>query len=69
MPAHKNHTQTFAALTYSEQAKSINALMADCSKAVQAHMRKARNENRDVDGVKEKCLNQVRRLLNRIEEY
>jgi hypothetical protein len=71
MPAHKNHLKNFynppPSLTYSEQAKSINAAMAWCSKAMRAHMRKAREEDRDVDAVKEKCINQVRRLLTRVE--
>lgn len=70
MPAHKNHMRNFAephGLTYSEQAKSFNAAMAWCSKAMRAHVRRAGEEDRDVDAVRAKCVSQVRRLLERIE--
>jgi hypothetical protein len=66
MPAHKNHTKIFERLTYAEQAKSINAAMAWCSKAIKAHLRKARAEGRNDIAVKNKCVNQVSRLLSRI---
>lgn len=70
MPAHKNHTRDFdgrLGLTYSEQAKSINAAMAWCSKAMRAHIRRASDEGRDVDAVRAKCVSQVRRLLERVD--
>ena len=65
-PAHKNHTKKFERLTYAEQAKSINAAMSWCSKAIKAHLRKARAEDRDDVAVKNKCVNQVNRLLGRV---
>ena len=67
MKAHKDHTRDFEDLTYAEQAKSINAEMAYLPKAVRAHLRKAQNEARDTNAVRQKCLNQVQRLLRRIE--
>lgn len=67
MAAHKNHTEDFAGLTYSDQAKSINATLSTCGKAVRAHMRRASIEGREVADVRAKCIRQVRRLLARIE--
>jgi hypothetical protein len=64
LKAHKDHTKYFKDLTYAEQAKSINAIMANLSKTVRAHMRKAKDKNK----AKQKCLNQVKRLLKRIEK-
>lgn len=69
MAAHKNHTRNFAdpnGLTYAEQAKSINAAMVWCTKAVTAHMRTAAAEGRDAEAVRNKCMSQVERLLSRI---
>ncbi len=68
MKAHKDHTKDFEDMTYAEQAKSINAEMAYLPKAVRAHIRKAQNETRNTNTVKQKCINQVRRLLQRIEK-
>lgn len=67
MKAHKDHTRDFEDLTYAEQAKSINAEMAYLPKAVRAHLRKAQNKERDTNAVKQKCINQVQRMLRRIE--
>ncbi len=67
-PAHKKHTKDFDGLTYSEQAKSINAAMAWCSKAMRAHLRRAQADGRDIDAVRVKCLNQLNRLLSRVSK-
>lgn len=67
MPAHKQHTEDFEGLTFAEQAKSINATMAYATKAIRAHLRRAARENRSVRPVHDKCIRQVRRLLQRIE--
>ncbi len=68
LPAHKNHNKTFDELTFSEQAKSINANMAYCGKAMLAHLRRARKEKRDVEAVRDKCENQLKRLLVRVSK-
>lgn len=67
--AHKSHTKTFGELTFGEQAKSLNAAMAWCSKAVNAHILKA-NEERGQDAAataQKKCIGQLVRLLARVE--
>ncbi len=67
MKAHKDHTKDFEDLTYAEQANSINAEMAYLPKAIRAHLRKAESEGRNKSTVRQKCINQVQRLLQRIE--
>jgi hypothetical protein len=67
MKAHKDHTRDFEELTFAEQAKSINAEMAYLPKAVRAHLRKAQTEGRNRNVVRQKCVNQVQRLLQRLE--
>ncbi len=67
MPAHKGHTEYFEGLSFAEQAKSINATMAYASKAIKAHLRKAKIEKRNIRSVHDKCIGQVSRLLQRIE--
>lgn len=67
--AHKSHTKTFGELTFAEQANSLNAAMAWCSKAANAHILKA-NEERGQDAAataKNKCIRQLARLLARVE--
>jgi hypothetical protein len=68
MPAHRNHTSTFEDLTFAGQAKSLNSTMAYTTKAIRAHLRRARLDERDVDAVRRKCINQVQRLLRRVQE-
>jgi hypothetical protein len=65
--AHKNHTKDFEDLTYAEQARSINATMAYLTKAIKAHLKKAENVRRTKEVVKQKCMKQAERLLDRIK--
>lgn len=67
MKAHKNHTKDFEELTYVEQARSINATMAYLPKAIRAHLRKEENERPGKNQVRQKCIKQAVRLLDRIK--
>jgi len=69
MKAHQSHTKDFEELTYDEQAKSINAQMANLGKAINAHLRKAESEGREVEDVRKKCIGQANNLVQRIYEY
>ena len=64
---HKNDTQTFDGLTFPGQAKSINAQLSTLTRAVRAHIRKAREEGLVYSKTKKKCSDQVQRLLDRID--
>ncbi len=63
---HQGDTKTFEELTFAEQAKATNIRVVGLERSIRAHVRRATHEGRDVDGVREKCINQVRRLLNRL---
>lgn len=62
MPEHKNHTKTFAELTFAEQAKSINAMLNNVAAAMRLHIRTSQQPAR----TQNKCLGQIRRMMNRI---
>jgi hypothetical protein len=64
---HKNDTQTFDGLTFPGQAKSINAQLSTLTRAIRAHIRKARERGRDHEQTRAKCIAQVNRLRQRIE--
>lgn len=63
---HQGHTKTFEELTFSEQAKSINAQIVVLQRAIRAHIRRAGAEGRSQMEVGNKCRSQVSRLLARI---
>ena len=64
---HKNDTRTFEGLTFQEQARSINAQLSTLTRAVRAHVRRARQHGRDHEEARAKCIAQVNRLRERIE--
>ncbi len=64
---HKNDTRTFEGLTFQGQAKSINAQLSTLTRAVRAHVRRARQEGRDHEQTRAKCIAQVSRLRERIQ--
>ncbi len=66
MNAHRDHKEDFRNLTYAEQAKSISAQIANLSKSIRAHIRQAKLEGRNMDTVRQKCVGQVQRLLDRL---
>lgn len=63
---HQGDTKTFDELTYAEQAKSINAQIVEIQRSIAAHLRRAGTEGRDVQSARRKCINQLRRLLDRV---
>ena len=63
---HQNRTKTFDELTFSEQAKSINAQIVVLQRSIRAHLRRATLENRALAVVQNKCRAQVQRLLARL---
>ena len=65
MKSHKNNSQTFEELTYAEQASSISAQILALEKAMLAHERRAREENRDVAEKHTKLIEQVQNMLKR----
>jgi hypothetical protein len=66
MKSHQNNSKTFEELTYAEQAKSISAQILSLERAIIAHKRRAAAENRNVTETHTKLVEQVERLLNRI---
>jgi len=65
MKEHKKHTKTFEELSYAEQAKSISAQIRSLEKAINANIRKAKNENKILPN--EKRIEQVERLVQRLK--
>ncbi len=63
---HQGDTKTFGELTFAEQAKAINIRVVGLERSVRAHLRRAAQQGRDVEAVRRKCINQLRRLLNRL---
>lgn len=61
---HKNNTKTFEELTFSEQAKSINATINQIQSAMLYHI----NHSSEKEKTRDKCLLQTTRLLNRLIE-
>lgn len=63
---HQGDTKTFEELTFAGQAKAINVRVVGLKRHIQAHLRRARSERRNVDQVNQKCINQIKRLLNQL---
>ena len=59
-------TATFGDLTFKEQSQSITASINSLERMINSHIRRAREENRDVNDIREKRLEQVQRMINRI---
>jgi hypothetical protein len=60
---HKKDTRTFAELTFSEQAQSINATILYMKRAVLAHLRWAHKEGRNTAETVCKCERQFSSLV------
>ena len=65
---HKDDTKTFTELTFGEQARSINAHIVQLQQSIRAHLKRAESEGRDAGRVRDKCTNQLRRLLDRVSK-
>jgi hypothetical protein len=59
---HKKNTRDFGELTFSEQAKSINAEILYLKRAVQAHVRRGLQDGRDATATLQKCERQFSTL-------
>jgi hypothetical protein len=68
MPAHKNRSIGFGDESFSEQAKTINQAIANLGKMIEAHILRSDADGRHpVVRVRQKCVNQLQRLLVRVE--
>ncbi len=65
---HKDDTKDFNELDFGEQARSINAHIVVLQRSIAAHLKRAESEGRDAGRVRDKCTNQLRRLLSRISK-
>jgi len=63
---HGKEELTFEDLSFAGQAKSINGQIRVLEKSILANIRKAEQENRDIPEIKKTKINQLLRLLNRI---
>lgn len=63
---HQGDTKTFEELTFAEQAKAINIRVVGLERSVRAHMRRASQEGRNTGQVRQKCVEQLHRLLQRL---
>lgn len=59
--------KTFEQLSYSDQAKTLNAQIQIIEKGLNAHFRKGNNENKDITSSKEKYIIQLRKLIEKLE--
>ncbi len=64
-PPNGEPTATFEELNFAEQAKSISATINTLGRMIDSNIRRATQENRDVDEIKRKRLDQVQRMINR----
>jgi hypothetical protein len=59
-------TATFEELNFKEQAQSITAWINTLERMINSHIRRAREESRDIDNIRERRLEQVQRMITRI---
>ncbi len=60
---HKNRTKTFEELTFQEQAKVISMTALQFRKQLRAHLKRAKEEQRDVKQIREARLDLLRRIV------
>jgi hypothetical protein len=66
---HKSDTKTFNELNWSEQSKSITATILQVEKVVKAHLKRAYKDGEDIENTRDKCLNQLMRMVRRLQQY
>lgn len=59
-------TATFEELNFKEQSQSITATINTLERMINSHLRRARQEDRDVDDIRTRRLEQVQRMINRM---
>lgn len=60
---HGKDENTFEELSYSKQASSLNAEIQYLKKALNAHFRKGKEENKDIDSSKYSYKNQLLKII------
>jgi hypothetical protein len=63
---HQRGTKAFKALTFKQQALSINGGIANLEKAIRYHARTGATPLRLEKEIREKCIKQVERLAKRL---
>ena len=64
--AHQNGLSEFRDLDFAEQAKSISALTNGLGRSINANLRAGASERRDVEAIRKKRINQIKRMIDRI---
>lgn len=64
-PPNGKPTATFEDLDFAEQAKSITATTNVLGRMIDSNVRRAAQEDRDVDEIKRKRLDQIQRMINK----
>lgn len=59
-------TATFEELNFKEQSQSITASINSLERMINSHIRRSREENRDINDIRERRLEQVQRMVVRI---
>jgi len=60
---HGSYELSFEELSYSDQAKTLNAQILGIEKGLIAHNRKAISEGRDISNTKRKYIQQLERII------
>ena len=68
MQTHGVAEQTFEELDFAGQSRSINGTISHLERAVRAHIRRATEEGRNTQQVLRSRIEEVRRMLERLEQ-
>lgn len=60
---HGRNEDAFEKLSYSQQARSLNAQMLSLKRALNAHFRKGKEENKDIDSSKNSYKEQLSKII------
>jgi len=65
---HGKNFKTFDELSFEDQARSISGQISVLNKAINAHLRKANEKQKDQNEILLKCIGQLARLIDRISK-
>lgn len=65
---HGKDEKSFEKLSYAEQAKSLNAQILSLKKAINAHLRKGKNEGKDIAISRGKYISQLCKIIIKCSE-
>ncbi len=65
---HGKDEKTFEELSYSDQAKTLNAQIQIIEKGLNAHFRKGNDQNKNIVSSKEKYIKQLMKLINNLDK-